>query len=803
MKLHFFLLPLVLLPAAALQAGFVSGQPADMVLGGIEPEGMLQASDIAVHGTTQKVFVADAFRHRVLRFSSQAALQNGGLAEAVFGAADMSEITPGSGAVQLNGPQGISVDSSGRLWVADTGNHRVLRFDNALTAPSGAAASVVLGQPNFTSTTSGLAANRLSSPEDVELDTDGRLWVADTANRRVLRFDNAPNRTSGVNADGVLGQPNMTSSSSNSGASGMDSPRGLAVETSGSTTVRLWVVDWYHSRVLGFDNPGAKANGAAAQKLLGQTSFDGILGGRAANRIDRPYKVAVDNGGLWIPDFNNYRTLYFASAGSKPIGGNADLVLGQLDFTAWNIGNGSATPGSLNLPVSIAASAGRVWIGDGNSRVVRHDNAATKGNGTDADGVLGAKTLSAASFFSASEIVIDSISGKLFVADGAGNRVLRYPAARTLTWDSVPEAVLGQPDFSTTSGGSSAAKLDGPGAMSMDGLGNLWVVDGRNHRVVRYANAATATTGTAASQVLGQTGFNLSGTGLAANRFNQPSGLAVEWGFNASFQVVVRRLWVSDRLNNRVLRFDSPVSLGNGGSAAGVFGAANLTAAGAGTLNASGIQFPGALAVDFSGRLWVADNGHNRVLRFDAAVGKANNASADGVLLQPNFTTSNAAGGSSISGLGIGAADSLFISRSAQQDVIRFESAHTKPASALPDLILRDTGKIHANIVNPGRPMLDPTTGRLWVGSSKGVYRFSPSIFSTITGYGFNAQGRFFLNILGTGGETYEIRSSTDLLNWNTIEQTTTVPGTVTTLMSWTASAPPSGPKKFYRLQAP
>jgi len=53
----------------------------------------------------------------------------------------------------------------------------------------------------------------------------------------------------------------------------------------------------------------------------------------------------------------------------------------------------------------------------------------------------------------------------------------------------------------------------------------------------------------------------------------------------------------------------------------------------------------------------------------------------------------------------------------------------------------------------------------------------------------------------GTPGEIYDIRSSIDLMNWNTVERTDLMNSSGA--MSWTAPAAPTGPKKFYRLQTP
>lgn len=796
MKHSLISLSFLLFCTVTSRADFRSNQPADLVIGAVDPAGQVQATDIAVDSVTQKVFVADAMKHRVLRFSSAASLQNGGLAEAVFGAADMLDLSPGLSAIKLNGPRGICVDNGGRLWVADTENHRVLRFDNAVTGSGSTAAAVVLGQPNFTTTFTDSQANHMKRPQDVKVDAAGRLWVADSGNNRVLRFDNAANRSSGVNADGVLGQPTLTSQSPGSGEAELYSPTGLTLEISGGNTVRLWVVDWYNSRIVAWNDPGTKANGAPANKLLGQTQWGGGQSALAANRLYRPEKAAIDNGGLWVADTGNNRVLYFANAGSKAIGANADMLFGQYNYTSLNVAD---TPGGLSYPQSVAAFAGRLWIGDSYRRIVRHENAASKGIGTDADGILGRKSfVSPSSIGNVTNLCVDPTTGKLFVADSANHRVLRFPSTASLHADSVPEAVLGQPDFTTTTSGASASKMYSPTFMVLDALGNLWVTDNGNHRVLRFANAATAPNGAAAVQVLGQTNFTASSPGLGDNRFNLPRGLAVEWGLNASFQLIIRRLWVADRNNNRVLRFDNPLSLASGSAASGVLGAPNTTNAGAGSLTASGIYLPDALSVDANGRLWVDDYGNSRLLRFDAAATKPSQGNADGVLFQPNFTTKNSATNPDAGMMTMGPNGRLYLTRLGKKDIAWIDNAASRSGVTVPDGTIGDPTVLNSV---PGICVAVDAAGRLWSGNGTTLMRYTMRLESTITGYGFNAQNRFYLNIMGAGGETWTIRSSTDLQNWDTIENTTTVPGTGITPITWTASAPPNGLKKFYRLQ--
>ena len=71
----------------------------------------------------------------------------------------------------------------------------------------------VLGQPDLTGTSIKLNARGMYLPAGLAVDQSGRLWVVDSRNNRVLRFDNAASKPNGASADGVLGQSDFTSNS--------------------------------------------------------------------------------------------------------------------------------------------------------------------------------------------------------------------------------------------------------------------------------------------------------------------------------------------------------------------------------------------------------------------------------------------------------------------------------------------------------------------------------------------------------------------------------------------------------------
>ena len=90
-------------------------------------------------------------------------------------------------------PDRLSVDLSGNVWVSEYSNNRVLEYTAATIAAwtSGVASSadLVLGQPDFTTNTSGTTATTLKQPKGLAVDSSGNVWVGDTSNNRVLRYD--------------------------------------------------------------------------------------------------------------------------------------------------------------------------------------------------------------------------------------------------------------------------------------------------------------------------------------------------------------------------------------------------------------------------------------------------------------------------------------------------------------------------------------------------------------------------------------------------------------------------------------
>jgi|GEM_PF-1250660 len=299
--------------------------------GGLSQAKLGGAVAIVVDPTTSKVFVSDYINNRVLRYASTQSLLDGDPAEGVLGQSDFTSSTTGSAQNQFYFPQALAIDGSGCLFVADQYNHRILRFDDAVNKPNGANADGVLGQSNFVSTSPGHSQSRVNDVWSLLLDEDGSLWVGDGGNSRVLRFDNAVSKADGANADAVLGNPNFTSSSFACNASTLQQPGALLYK--GGT---LYVGS--DNRIMIWENAKTIANGSPADRILGQSDFTSCPYAVTQSSFYNASGMAFHGEDLIVSDRWGNRVLVYYHADSKPNGGLADAVLGQPDYVSETAG---------------------------------------------------------------------------------------------------------------------------------------------------------------------------------------------------------------------------------------------------------------------------------------------------------------------------------------------------------------------------------------------------------------------------------------------------------------------------------
>jgi uncharacterized protein (TIGR03437 family) len=270
---------------------------------------------------------------------------------------------------------GLAIDSTGatpHLYVADTGNHRVLGFKDLRKANAGIPADIVIGQPdfetaicNYNASSPTLGANpvqpnqsSLCGPIGVAVDATGNLYVADSLNGRVLRFP-APFAYQGTlePADLVLGQKDFVSHFTDPSQFSMKNPYGLAFAPTG-----LLVSDFADNRVLYFSTTTSPlSNGQAADKVYGQGQFNTIASGSDGVSLNQPRHISADTDGLvYVVDSANNRVQIFPDPHSAitPTEG-AQALLSITD--------------SLNSPrgVYVSPLTGQIWVTDTNNNRVK------------------------------------------------------------------------------------------------------------------------------------------------------------------------------------------------------------------------------------------------------------------------------------------------------------------------------------------------------------------------------------------------------------------------------------------------
>ncbi|MDQ6699507.1 MAG: hypothetical protein M3Z36_04910 [Acidobacteriota bacterium] len=251
-----------------------------------------------------RLYVADTYNNRILGFSDLRKVKPGDRADIVIGQPDFlrtlvnypSNDVNKPTASSLFTPTGLALDAAGNLYVADSGNGRVLRFPqpfaNRQRLP---AADLVLGQSTFTSKITDASARTMAGPYGLAFAGNTALLVSDVKHHRVLYFaGRADALTSGMAATKVFGQPDFSSSAAGATDNRMNGPHHIATDTDD----RLYVADTGNNRVTIFDRVSASGSDPRpAVTLGGLSSPQGVY-------------VSADTGDIWVADGSNRALRY-------------------------------------------------------------------------------------------------------------------------------------------------------------------------------------------------------------------------------------------------------------------------------------------------------------------------------------------------------------------------------------------------------------------------------------------------------------------------------------------------------------
>lgn len=529
----------------------------------------------------------------------------------------------------LNAPADIVVDSSGDIFIADTGDN-VIREVNGNTGIISRIAGVYCDKSCALGTGDGgpaLSAT-LDAPTWISLDSLGNIYIADT-NDDAIRVVNTSTTTNLIlfstnispitispgDIDTVAGSPTLgtacvpsgippqcgdTGSSTSAqlnlpGAVLVDSSSNIYIADSGDYAVRevngstgeitLLAGSYVHCSPL---SPGCGDTGPATSALL-----------------NNPTDIFLGTSNIFIADELD------AAIRTVPIGGgNISTVAGVQFNRGWYGDGGPATSAELQNPVSVAAdSSGNVYIADTPSNIIRKVDAA--GTISSVAGVLlschqsstslcgDGGPATAANLWLPSDVFADS-AGNLFIADSMDN-VIRKVSAQT---GFISTVAGDDTSFSAGFGGdgtlatSVGVLLSNPSGVFVDTTGDIFIADTANNRI-REVTAIDGHINTVAGD--GTKGYLGDGSAAIAAELNSPTGVFVDAKGN---------LYITDS-GNDVIRMVDPK--GTISTVAGN-GTAGFTGDGSGLATAAELSSPWGAFVDFLGNLFISDQ-QNNVIR--------------------------------------------------------------------------------------------------------------------------------------------------------------------------------------------
>jgi sugar lactone lactonase YvrE len=291
-------------------------------------------------------------------------------------------------------PAGIAVDSSGNLYVADSGNQRIRKI-----TPLGEVTTLAgTGEEGHANGPSSSASFQF--PVGVAVDSEGNLYVADYFNQRIRKISLSGEVTT------LAGSGKEGHADGRGSAASFSRPSGVAVDSSGN----VYVADSMNELI-------RKITPAGEVTTLAGSGKDGRADGRGrAASFYYPQEIAVDSdGNLYVADTGNSLIRKITSAGVV-------TTLAGRGYRGTADGQGSAA--SFYDPQAVAVDpSGNVYVADADNliRRVSPDGVVTTIAGSGVKGHADG-TATAASFSRPTGIAVDA-SGILYVADTDSNTI--------------------------------------------------------------------------------------------------------------------------------------------------------------------------------------------------------------------------------------------------------------------------------------------------------------------------------------------------------------------------------------------
>jgi sugar lactone lactonase YvrE len=313
-------------------------------------------------------------------------------------------------AAQLDSPAGLALDSTGNLYIADSHNHRIREVSSATGTITTIAGT---GAPGFSGDGGPAKSAQLDLPTALALDASGNLYVADSNNHRVRRIAAATGVIATVTGNGIEA---FAGDNGPATAASIDSPNGLALDSSGNLTI----ADTHNGRLRRVSAAtGLISTVAGAGVVAGNVqSFGGDNGPATAAGLALPRGLTLDSAGnLYFADSANHRIRRISPAGviTTVAGQGTETFAGD---------NAPAVSASLDSPQSVAISpAGLLTLADtANQRIRQLD--ALPAPGPDIHTIAGLGTTTPG---------VLALSGPSVVAYGSGSITATLTAASNAT----------------------------------------------------------------------------------------------------------------------------------------------------------------------------------------------------------------------------------------------------------------------------------------------------------------------------------------------------------------------------------
>ncbi len=483
-----------------------------------------------------------------------------GVVTTVAGSAGSAGSADGTGAAaRFNGPNGLAIDSTGNLYVADLGNNTIRKVTPAGVVTTLAGAAGTLGSANGVG-----SAARFYGPIALAIDSTGNLLVPDLGNNTLRKITPAGVVTTVAGTAGVVG------SADGSGvAAQFYSPVGVATDSANN----VYVADFGNNTIRKVSPAGVVSTFAGSP--VGASSADGV---GAAAKFDAPEGMAVDGAGnIFVADVFNNEVRKITPAG----------VVTTLAGSSTNNGsaNGVGAAARFNGLTSVAVdAAGNVYVADNGNHTIRKITSAgvvttlcgAAGINGSADG-----TSAAARFYNPFGVAADS-AGNLYVADAYNHTIRKVTPAGVVTTIAGSAGNDGRAD-----GAGAVARFSFPAGIAVDSAGNIYVADFGNATLRKVTPGGVVTT------LAGLAGAAGSADGIgAAARFNGLTGVAVDAAGN---------VYVADGYNNTVRKVTAGGIVTTIGGVSGAAGSVD------GNGSAARFYAPNGIAVDAAGNIYVSD----------------------------------------------------------------------------------------------------------------------------------------------------------------------------------------------------